>query len=93
MKKEKEGECELCKKNLRLTFHHLIPKSNHKNKWFRKNYDMMEMRERGIMVCRSCHSFIHKTHSEKVLGRHFNTLEKLLEDERILKYVRWAQNH
>lgn len=51
------------------------------------------MRERGIYICRRCHSFIHKKFSEKVLGRELNTLEKLLENRVIAKYVQWAKSH
>ncbi|OHX68415.1 hypothetical protein [Flammeovirga pacifica] len=93
IKKNKEGCCALCEKNTTLTFHHLIPKSNHKNKWFRKNFELKEMREKGIMVCRKCHSFIHKSHSEKELGKNLNSLEKLLEERQIKKYVDWAKKH
>lgn len=52
------------------------------------------MQERGIDVCRKCHSFIHHKFSEKYLGRELNTLEKLLEDDIIGKYLNWARkNH
>ena len=81
--------CALCGSGHTLTFHHLIPKTCHKNKWFRKNFELTDMRERGIVVCRKCHSFIHKQFSEKELGREFNTLDKLANNERIKKFVVW----
>ncbi|NLR92682.1 hypothetical protein HGP29_15795 [Flammeovirga sp. SR4] len=90
---QKEGICELCEKESYITFHHLIPKSTHKNKWFRKNFDIEDMRHRGINVCRKCHSYIHKLYSEKELGRRLNTLESIKNDEQIMRYVEWAKNH
>ena len=85
--------CVLCGSDRLVTFHHLIPRTCHSNKWFKKNFDSREMRERGINVCRKCHSFIHKKFSEKYLGREFNTLEKIKEHEIIQAYVKWARKH
>ncbi|MEM9325175.1 MAG: hypothetical protein AAGA85_05955 [Bacteroidota bacterium] len=45
------------------------------------------MGSRGIDVCRFCHQYIHKLYSEKELGRHYNTLEKLLADEQLQQYL------
>jgi len=44
------GNCELCKRENELTFHHLIPRTNHKNKWFKKNFTREEMNQ-GINIC------------------------------------------
>lgn len=83
--------CEMCHREQPLTFHHLIPKTNHKNKWFRKNFTLEDMRTRGIFICRKCHSHIHKMINEKELGRNYNTLELLLADERIRKFIQWVK--
>ncbi|BFM08843.1 hypothetical protein [Halioxenophilus aromaticivorans] len=83
--------CALCGAQHTLTFHHLIPRSQHKNKWFRKNFDLTDMRERGIILCRSCHSFIHKQFSEKQLGREFNSLADLLANEAVQRHIIWAK--
>lgn len=94
MEKNKPSICILCGSPNRITFHHLIPKTCHSNKWFKKNFTKIEMQERGIDVCRKCHSFIHKKFSEKYLGRELNTLEKLLENDIVAKYLIWARkNH
>ena len=85
------GDCEMCGRERPLTFHHLIPRTCHRNKWFRKNFDKLDMQQRGINVCRDCHNFIHQHFSEKVLGREFNTLEKLLENQEIVRFVKWLQ--
>jgi hypothetical protein len=83
--------CALCGGNHLITFHHLIPKTCHRNKWFRKNFDKTDMRERGIDICRRCHSFIHKQFSEKTLGRELNTLDLLLDHETVQDYMVWAR--
>lgn len=83
--------CALCGSDRSITFHHLIPKSCHGNKWFRKNFDIMDMRERGVDICRKCHWFIHGKFSEKVLGRELNTLESLVGNETVQTYVAWAK--
>ncbi len=86
-----EKQCALCESTELITFHHLIPRTCHSNKWFKKHFTRTEMIESGIDVCRKCHSFIHRQFSEKYLGRELNTLEKLLENEVIAKYVQWAR--
>ena len=78
--------CELCKRNIELTFDHLIPRSLHSNKWFEKNFDKEYMKSHGIYVCRDCHDMIHNTFDEKTLWREYNTLEKLLSVESIIKW-------
>ena len=86
-----EKECSLCGSTDLITFHHLIPKTCHSNKWFKKNFSKTEMLENGIEVCRKCHSFIHQKFSEKYLGRELNTLEKIKSNEIIAKYIQWAK--
>lgn len=86
--------CTLCGSIHMITFHHLIPKTCHSNKWFKKNFSNIEMKEKGIDVCRKCHSFVHKKFSEKFLGRELNTLDKIKNNEVVSKYIKWARkNH
>ena len=84
-----EQPCALCGRERLLTFHHLIPRTLHSNKWFEKNFTKDDMRSRGIDVCRECHSAIHRFLSEKELGRHYNTLEKLRAHEALARFVAW----
>lgn len=86
-------QCALCGSDKLITFHHLIPKSCHSNKWFKKNFDRTEIQENGISICRRCHSFIHKKFSEKTLGRELNSLDKLLANQTIHEYIQWAKKH
>lgn len=85
------GKCELCERTNELTFHHLIPKSQHSNKWFKKNYTREEMNE-GIHICkRDCHREIHRLIGEKEMGRSFNTKEKLLRHPKVIKYLKYIK--
>lgn len=85
------GKCELCTREQPLTEHHLIPRAVHGKKYFLKQFTKEEMAHRRIGVCRKCHKGIHRIiPDEKELARNFNTKEKLLADERILKHVRWV---
>jgi hypothetical protein len=83
--------CALCGRRKPLTFHHLIPRTCHKNKWFKKRFSRTEMSHRGINVCDDCHDHIHTLFSEKELGRHFNTLESLAANEDMVRFVGWVQ--
>jgi hypothetical protein len=83
--------CQLCHCDEVHNFHHFIPRTLHSNKWFKKRYTREQMRA-GIDVCRSCHRAIHDlAPDEKELGRHHNTLEKLLAHPEIGKYVQWKR--
>ena len=79
----------MCGRDRDLTFHHLIPQTCHKNKWFKKNFTREEMHA-GIDICRDCHSAIHKyIPNEKKLGRDYNTIEKLMAHTALANYVEW----
>ncbi|RDJ35403.1 MAG: hypothetical protein DWQ19_11345 [Crenarchaeota archaeon] len=81
--------CELCEVEEAYNFHHLIPKKVHKRKWFKKTYTKQTMSE-GLDVCKGCHKCIHNAvPDESVLGKEFNTKEKLLSHPKIKKYVDW----
>ncbi len=83
--------CELCVAEDAHNFHHLIPRTNHSNKWFKKRYSREEMRE-GLNLCKSCHRAIHDLiPDEKKLGRHYNTRAKLLGHPQVAGYVRWKR--
>ncbi len=81
--------CELCKREVeRTSRHHLIPRTMHKNKWFKKNFTKEQMIQ-TVDLCKQCHKQIHIFVSEKELGRTYNTIEKLLEHEKIRTFVNW----
>jgi hypothetical protein len=83
--------CELCGRDKPLTFHHLIPRKNHRKARFRRRYTNQEMRHRGLYLCRPCHSGIHDLiPDEAELGERYNTLERLLAHEGIARHVAWV---
>ena len=88
---EHVDNCNLCNRIKHLTFHHLIPVTLHKNKWFKKHFDKMDMSTRGIMLCKDCHDYIHKIFKPKELGKHFNTEEKLRQNEKIAKFIAFVK--
>lgn len=86
-------ECQLCGRVTKrgTTEHHLIPRTCHSNKWFKKRYTREQMAQ-TIDVCADCHNAIHNLiPDEKELGRHYNSLELLLAHPEITKFVAWAQ--
>ena len=85
--------CRLCQRQMRqaTTEHHLIPRTCHSNKWFRKRFTREQMQE-TISLCRDCHHTIHKLiPREKELGRHYHTVEALLAHDQLGHYVAWVR--
>lgn len=80
-----EGGCAMCARDMPLTRHHLIPRMHHKHGAYAKMTS--EHLNRCILICRPCHSAIHKLEDEKTLAARFHTLQLLMADERIQKWV------
>jgi hypothetical protein len=87
----RNGPCELCGRERFLTFHHLIPRTLHGKKRFRKLYPIHEMRARGLFLCGQCHGGIHDLLTEKELGETYNTRDALLNHEGVSRHVAWAR--
>lgn len=83
------SSCALCSRNLDLTFHHLIPKTLHSKKWFKKNFTADQL-NLGLMLCRDCHDAIHRFIPEKDLGKTYNTEEKLKAHAKVASFVSWV---
>jgi len=85
------SKCELCDREKELDFHHFIPKTLHKNKWFKKRFTKEEMNQ-GIYICEyDCHPEIHKFINEKEMGKEYNTLEKLTNHPKVINYIKWVR--
>lgn len=101
------GECALCERYMKLTRHHLIPKSTwnkvesrfHRDEEFseiREKFDLLDVPLKTFLghytadVCRRCHAHIHSTFPNWDLAVSYNSLDKLLSDDRIYKYAAWA---
>ena len=87
---EEKTACELCGRDVFLTFHHLIPKKMHRRTRFKKTYTKTQLNE-GIMICSLCHKGLHKLFDEMTLGRDLNTLPKLRANEKVQKHTQWVR--
>jgi len=88
-----DNRCALCGRVTKrgTTKHHLIPRTLHSNKWFKRHFTREEL-HRTIDVCRDCRKAIHRlVPDEKQLGRHYNSVERLLAHEQIGKFVAWVR--
>lgn len=85
--------CQLCKRSgVAVTKHHLIPRSVHRRKRFRKLFDREDRLTRILWVCRPCHNAIHSARSEQELALHYNTREKLLTIAEVRDFVDWIRD-
>lgn len=85
------AQCQLCLREVAaLTTHHLIPRTRHRNKRNKKEFEREDVRTRTIEVCRPCHKNIHAVLSNKELERDYNTLETLQAHPDIHRFSRWV---
>ena len=84
--------CELCQREKKLTFHHLIPKKNHKIKYIKKRFSSIDLNKYGIMTCIDCHKMIHKLIPHKLLALEYNSKEKLLNHPELEKFIIWVRS-
>ncbi len=85
--------CKLCGRQTKrgTTEHHLIPRTCHRNKWFKKTFSREQM-TKTVELCHDCHRTVHRLiPSEKLLGRQFNSLKRLREHPQIRRYVGWIR--
>jgi hypothetical protein len=85
--------CELCGRVTKQgnTQHHLIPRTLHSNKWFKRRFTRDEM-QRTISVCRDCHRAIHRLiPDEKELGRHYPTKSALRDHPGLSRFLTWIR--
>lgn len=76
----KTGTCELCgREEVELTIHHLTPKQH--------GGALLPVAE----LCRPCHKQIHALYTNQELAVRLQTIERLKDDEKIKKYVKWVQ--
>jgi hypothetical protein len=77
---EPTDPCPLCGRVLgdkHVSEHHLIPQ-------LKKGKDTVRLHD-------ICHGKIHSLFGEGELARHYNTIERLLENEDIQKFVKWVR--
>ncbi|WIA39449.1 hypothetical protein OEZ86_005549 [Tetradesmus obliquus] len=87
---DEQGLCALCGRDMPLTKHHLIPRDVHKE--FKKRGYSSDQLQAGLMVCRPCHSAIHRAVPDnKQLAAHYSTAEALSQHEEVAKFAAWAR--
>eukprot|EP00189_Rhodosorus_marinus_P006182 CAMPEP_0113954662 /NCGR_PEP_ID=MMETSP0011_2-20120614/729_1 /TAXON_ID=101924 /ORGANISM="Rhodosorus marinus" /LENGTH=188 /DNA_ID=CAMNT_0000963919 /DNA_START=3 /DNA_END=566 /DNA_ORIENTATION=- /assembly_acc=CAM_ASM_000156 len=82
-----EGECQLCEREIPLTRHHVFPRAVHKD-LKRKGYTIQQL-STTVSICRSCHTAIHKFIPEKELALRYNTIDALVEHEKVKSFIEW----
>jgi hypothetical protein len=85
-----DGCCELCERYVSRTRHHLIPRELHKRLLARDSSLTKEILSKTISICRMCHRTIHRFFTNDELAATYNTLDKLLSHEKLLRYAKWA---
>jgi hypothetical protein len=61
----------------------------HRRSFFKKHYTKEE-RQQGVMICRQCHSGIHKFYDEMTLAKELNSLSLLKEDPQLATFFHWV---
>lgn len=86
------GACELCQRQaVVLTRHHLIPQSRHNKARTQREFSRAEMKTEIAMLCRPCHSQVHRVFSNQQLADYYHTVERLLSHDDIVKFINWVK--
>lgn len=85
-------KCGICFRERRLTKHHLIPISRHKNKKTLKRHTKDSL-QTTIEICRECHNQLHASISQKDMDETYHSFEKILQHPEIAKFVKWIRKH
>jgi len=88
-KSTRTEECEICEREVPLTYHHLIPRSTHE-KVLRKGWHDKSMINSVAWLCRQCHSTVHHVTTNEHLAMHYYTVELLLQRDDIIKWKSYA---
>ena len=70
--------CPICSRPLGsdINEHHLIPKT-------------FKGRDK-IVIHRICHDTLHRTFTEREMQHYYHTIERILENETIQKFIKWV---
>ncbi len=83
--------CQLCNRDTPKVFiekHHFYPRSKRKSEDKHKDKSVVD----GILVCCNCGDQIHQLFTNQELAKEYNTLEKLLANESLQKWIKWIKN-
>jgi hypothetical protein len=90
--------CQMCERSMPLTFHHLFPKKIHRRLQERtykghsesKGIPKEDLRTSGIMICRPCHSALHRNYDHDHLAKQLSSLEAILDDKKMKDWISFA---
>ena len=83
------SKCAFCECECELTLHHLIPKSEKKNKYKK----VVDDESNHLWICRQCHDQIHALFDINELRDVYNTKDALLSNDKFAKFVEWRKKH
>jgi hypothetical protein len=84
------AHCEFCQRHIsNLTRHHLIPRTRHRNKKTRRQFDRQAMTTRIAWLCRPCHKQLHALFSEKELAESYHHLDALRQHPEMQHFIEW----
>lgn len=84
--------CELCgRSEVALTRHHLIPRSRHNKARTRKQFSREALVSEIALLCRPCHSQIHRLFDNHELATYYHTIERLKAHSEVEKFVNWIK--
>ncbi|KAJ7738260.1 hypothetical protein DFH07DRAFT_85835 [Mycena maculata] len=82
-------ECEICEREIPLTYHHLIPRSTHA-KAVKKKWHPTGMLNSVAWLCRPCHTVVHQVATNEELALNYHSVDLLLQREDIQRWGRYA---
>ncbi|KAJ6617350.1 hypothetical protein B0H10DRAFT_1797556 [Mycena sp. CBHHK59/15] len=82
-------ECEICEREIPLTYHHLIPRSTH-SKAVKKKWHPNSMLNSVAWLCRPCHTVVHHVATNEELAQYYYSVELLLQRDDIQRWGRYA---
>ena len=87
-----DRRCELCRRAVeKLTNHHLIPRTRHRNRRVRRDRTPAEI-HRTIRLCPPCHANLHALLTEKQLADSYDSLESLRSNPAVARFTDWIRN-
>lgn len=81
----------MCGRDRPLSFHHLIPRRNHRRNGFQRRFSKEAMRTRGIWLCGDCHRMLHRRFDARELGLELNTLDAILAEPEVQRFLAWVR--
>ncbi|KAJ7659193.1 hypothetical protein DFH06DRAFT_437622 [Mycena polygramma] len=82
-------ECEICEREIPLTYHHLIPRSVHA-KATKKKWHPPSMLNSVAWLCRPCHTVVHHVATNQELAQNCYSVNLLLQRDDIQRWGKYA---